>query len=122
MIRRYVAGVILSAAFAAAAATSSRAADIVLDCHVEANQPDHGLTRWRRRIVVSPPTRTVRIFDDFGHGMTQRSEYAFVSMNLQRIVLEEHEGKISYIDRLSGEYVLRNTPRRFLLRGHCSRG
>jgi hypothetical protein len=43
-------------------------------------------------------------------------------MNLQRIVLEEHEGKISYIDRLSGEYVLRNTPRRFLLRGHCSRG
>ncbi len=98
----------------------ARAADMVFDCKVQANQPDHGRTEWRRRIIIDAPTRTTRILDDFGHGFEQRSVFAFVSMNMQRVVLEDHGGKLSYIDRLSDEYVLRNAPHRFLLRGRCS--
>jgi len=102
-----------------ASAGAVRAAPMVLDCQVQANQPDHGLTRWRRRIIIDPPTRSVRILDDFGHGYLQRAEYPLVSMNPSRIVLEEHAGKTSFIDRMTGDYVLRNEARRFLLRGHC---
>jgi hypothetical protein len=96
-----------------------RAAPMVLDCQVQANQPDHGLTRWRRRIIIDQPTRTVRILDDFGHGFLQRAQYPLVSINPSRIVLENHQGKTSFIDRLTGDYVLRNEARRFMLRGHC---
>lgn len=109
-----------AAAAILAAAGAARAADIVLDCKVQANQPDHGKTQWRRRIIVSPPTRTVRIQDDFGQGFVQRAQYPLVSINLRRIVLEEHEGKTSFVDRMSGEYVLRNAPHRFMLRGRCT--
>jgi hypothetical protein len=117
MIRSMMSVLVLAGALAAG---SVRAADLVFECHVQANQPDHGLTSWRRRIIIDPPTRTTRIQDDFGHGFVERSVYPFVSMNLRRVVLEEHGGKQSYIDRVSGEYVLRNAPRRFMLRGHCS--
>ncbi|MBV8683227.1 MAG: hypothetical protein JO111_10160 [Caulobacteraceae bacterium] len=112
-----IAGVVAGLALALATAAQ---ADMVLDCQVQANRPDHGMTHWRRQIVINPATRTVRISDDFGHGLLQRDEYAFVSMNMRRIVLEEHEGKLSYVDRMSGEYVLRNQRARFMLRGHCS--
>lgn len=110
-----------AAGLALALATAGAArADMVLECQVQANRPDHGVTHWRRQIILNPSTRTVRIRDDFGHGWLQRDQYPFVSMNLRRIVLEEHEGKLSYIDRLSGEYVLRNPRVRFEIRGHCS--
>lgn len=112
-------GVVAGVALAVMAAGAARAA-MVLDCQVEANRPDHGMTHWKRRIILDPPTRTVRILDDFGHGLLQRNEYPFVSMDARRIVLEEHEGKLSYIDRMTGEYVLRNQRARFMLRGRCT--
>ncbi len=117
MRRSAMSALILAAVLGAGAA---RAADLVIDCRVQANQPDHGLTQWRRRIILDPPTRTTRILDDFGHGFIERSVFPFLSMNLQRIVLEDHGGKLSYIDRLSDEYVLRNAPHHFLLRGRCT--
>ncbi len=117
MLRSVTPALVLAALLAAG---SARAADMVFDCKVQANKPDHGLTQWRRRIIVDPPTRTTRILDDFGHGFVQRNDYAFVSMNPQRIVLEERAGQLSYIDRLSDEYVLRNAPHHFLLRGRCT--
>jgi hypothetical protein len=104
----------------ALAAAGAAQANMVLDCQVQASRPDHGLTHWKRRIIVDTPTRTVRILDDFGHGFLQRSEYAFVSIDTRRIMLEQSRGKMSYVDRVSGEYVLRNQPQRFMIRGHCS--
>lgn len=115
-----MAGVAAGLALAVAGAGAARAADMVLDCQVQASRPDHGMTHWKRRINVDPATRTVRILDDFGHGFVQRAEFPFVSMNLQRIVLEEHEGKLSFVDRTTGEYVLRNQRAHFMLRGRCS--
>jgi hypothetical protein len=122
MTRSILSPLALAAVLFAAVAGPVRAADLVLDCKVEANHADHGLTRWRRRIILDPPTRTTRIMDDFGHGFVQRDTYAFVSMNPRRIVLEEHGAKVSTIDRMSGEYVLKNPEHRFMLRGHCERG
>ncbi len=122
MTRSILSPLALSALLSVAAAGPGRAAALVLDCRVEANHADHGLTRWRRRIILDPPTRTTRISDDFGHGFVERDTYAFVSMNPRRIVLEEHGGKISYIDRMNGEYVLNNPERHFMLRGRCERG
>jgi hypothetical protein len=96
---------------------------LAFDCRVEANQPDHGLTRWRRRIIVeAPPTRLVRISDDFGHGWIERASYRFVAADARRIVLEEGGGKVSTIDRESGDYVLRNEARHFMIKGRCQPG
>ncbi len=102
-------------------AVPARAArELAFDCKVEANQPDHGLRQWRRRILIeAPPARQVRILDDFGSGFTSRANFAFVSADARRIVLENGGGKLSYIDRESGEYVLRNPARRFMIRGRC---
>jgi hypothetical protein len=119
-------GLFLAAALTAGVAASgpARAARaLTFDCKVEANQPDHGLTRWRRRIIVeAPPARQVSIQDDFGQGFVQRAAYRWVSVDARRIVLEEGGGKLSYIDRASGEYVLRNQARRFMIRGRCRPG
>ena len=106
-------------ALALAAAGGARA-DMVLDCQVQASRPDHGLTRWKRRITIAPNTHRVRIQDDFGRGFVPRSEYAFISLDPRRIVLEQSHGKVSYIDRRTGEYVLRNEAQRFTIRGRCS--
>jgi hypothetical protein len=117
--RRAAAAACLVLALAGADAARAQA-QMTLNCQVQANRPDHGRTRWTRRIIVSPSTRTVRILDDFGAGFTPRNTFAFVSMNPQRITLEEGGGKVSYIDRRTGEYVLRNQSARFMLRGRCS--
>lgn len=103
-----------------AAGAAQAQAQMTLDCQVQASRPDHGLTRWKRRIIISPSTHAVRILDDFGAGYTPRSAFAFISMTPQRIALEQGGGKVSYIDRLTGEYVLRNPRARFALRGRCS--
>ena len=109
----------LALALAAAGAAQAQA-QMTLDCQVQASRPDHGVQRWKRRIIISPSTRTVRILDDFGAGYTPRNTFAFMSMTPQRIVLEQGGGKVSYVDRLTGEYVLRNPRARFTLRGRCS--
>ena len=106
----------------AVAGAAQAQAQMTLECQVRASRPDHGVTRWKRRIIINPSTRTVRILDDFGagSGYTPRSTFAFMSMTPQRIMLEQGGGKVSYIDRTTGEYVLRNERARFTLRGRCS--
>jgi hypothetical protein len=120
MARRIVAALVLAGALGAGTA---RAADsMVLDCLVHANHPDHGVSDWTRRLMLDRRSRTVTILDNFGHGFVQRDRYPFVSVNLRRITLEEHGGKVAYVDRTSGQYVLRNPERHFELQGHCTRG
>lgn len=114
----------LAAAGALVALTAAGAshAAMTLNCQVQANRPDHGVTRWKRRIIIEPSTRIVRILDDFGRGFVPRTQYGFVSIDARRVVLEEGRGKTSYIDRQTGEYVLRNRAQGFTLRGRCSGG
>ncbi|HEY2049451.1 MAG TPA: hypothetical protein VGH03_08915 [Caulobacteraceae bacterium] len=108
-------------ALALAATDAAQAQEqMVLNCQVQSNRPDHGRTRWTRRITISPSSRTVRILDDFGAGFTPRNTFAFVSMTPQRITLEQSAGKVSFIDRKTGEYVLRNPRARFTVRGRCT--
>jgi hypothetical protein len=117
--RRAAAAVGLALALAAADAARAQS-QMVLNCRVQSNRPDRGRTRWTRRIIITPSTRTVRILDDFGAGFTPRNTFAFVSMDPQRITLEQGGGKVSFIDRRTGEYVLRNPRARFTVRGRCS--
>jgi hypothetical protein len=104
----------------ATAGGASAQQQMVLNCQVQSNRPDHGRTRWTRRIIVIPSSRTVTILDNFGSGFTPRNTFAFVSMTPERITLEEGAGKTSFIDRRTGEYVLRNPRARFTVRGRCS--
>jgi len=110
-------GLALTLATAGAACAQDQ---MVLNCQVQSNRPDRGRTRWTRRIMINPSTRTVRILDNFGTGFTPRNTFAFVSMTPQRITLEQSGGKTSFIDRRTGEYVLRNPGARFTVRGRCS--
>jgi hypothetical protein len=108
-------------AAALAATGSAQAADLILDCNVHANQADHGRTDWRRRLVISPSTHMVEIFDDFGEGLKPRTRYRVLGMDGRRITLENGGGKIAYIDRQTHIYHLSDTPRSFTLEGPCVR-
>jgi hypothetical protein len=109
------------ATLALAGAGVARAGDLVIDCRVHANQPDHGRTDWRRRLIVNHETRTVRVLDDFGQGLQPRTSYPLVGVNAQRITLEAGGGKTAYIDRRNHTYHLRDEPMKFTLEGPCER-
>jgi hypothetical protein len=99
----------------------ARASDLVLDCRVHANQPDHGKTDWRRRLVFPSATHMVEIFDDFGDGLKRRDSYRVQSMKPHRITLENRGGKVAYLDGQTHTYHLRDAPRGFTLEGPCVR-
>ncbi|HWE98891.1 MAG TPA: hypothetical protein VG248_03760 [Caulobacteraceae bacterium] len=101
---------------------AATAAQLVLDCQVQANRSDHGVTRWRRRIVLTSADHMARFFDDVGHGFQPRSAHRFVLVSRERIVLDAAAGKQSFVDRRTGTYMLRNMAARFELRGRCAGG
>jgi hypothetical protein len=115
---------LLAAGFATlvlAGVSAARAADLVIDCKVHANQPDHGKTDWRRRLIINHQTRTVRMLDDFGGGLQPRATYPLVGTNAGRITLEDQGGKRAYIDLHSHTYHFQNEPMKFTLEGPCER-
>jgi hypothetical protein len=113
---------VLLGAAVLAGANFAQARDLILDCKVHANQADHGRTDWRRRLVISPSTHMVEIFDDFGEGLRPRTRYrVFALDDPRRITLENGGGKMAYIDRQTHIYHLSDTPRSFTLEGPCVR-
>lgn len=104
-----------------AGVSAARAADLVIDCKVHANQTDHRKTDWRRRLIINHEARTVRILDDFGGGLQPRAKYPLAGTNAGRITLEEHGGKTAYIDLHSHTYHLKDAPMKFTLEGPCER-
>lgn len=119
---------LLTAAIAAGglSASAATAAELRFECQVQASRPDAGVTHWRRRIVLTAADHLARYFDDTGQGMKPKSQHPFVSVSRQRIVLDapdsRGDGKTSYIDRTTGEYVLHNQRQTFELRGRCRPG
>lgn len=109
------------AALMLAVGSAARAADMVIDCKVHANQSDHGRTDWRRRLIINHETRTVRVLDDFGQGLQSRASYPLMGANASQITLEDHAGKTAYIDRRSHTYHFKNEPMKFTLEGPCER-
>ncbi|MDE2356298.1 MAG: hypothetical protein KGL69_06045 [Alphaproteobacteria bacterium] len=99
----------------------AQAEPLTLVCHVHASRPDQGHSDWTRRLVIDSPTRTVKIFDDFGSGFTLRATYPLVGMNLRRITLEAGDGKESFVDRRTGQYRLINRAAHFELAGPCEK-
>jgi len=113
-------GVLIGAVIVTGAGLAE-ADDLVLDCRVHANQPDHGRTDWRRRLVFPSSSHMVEIFDDFGDGFKRRDSYRVQSMKPHRITLENRGGKLAYLDGETHTYHLRDAPRGFTLDGPCVR-
>jgi hypothetical protein len=114
---------VLSALLGAAAlagTAAARAGDLILDCKVHANQPDHGKTDWRRRLILST-NHMVEISDDFGDGLKPRTRYHVLSTERRRITLENGGGKLAYLDPHTRTYHLSDAPRHFTLEGPCER-
>lgn len=101
-------------------AGAATAEDLILDCKVHANRPDHGVTDWRRRLILSP-SHTVEIFDDFGQGLEHRARSRVLPVSGNRIILENGGGKLAYLDRQTRTYHLSNGPSHFTLEGPCER-
>jgi hypothetical protein len=99
----------------------AQAEDLILDCRVHANQPDHGKTDWRRRLVFPSSTHMVEIYDDFGDGLKRRDSYRVEKIKPHRITLENRDGKLAYVDGETHTYQLRDAPRGFTLEGPCVR-
>jgi hypothetical protein len=109
-------------AAAASGAGACQGADLVLDCAVHASRPDHGRTEWRRRLIVDPATRQVRVLDDFGSGFAPRARFGLAGVTPARLILENSPAKVSYVDRRTGQYSLRDRPMNFTLTGRCAKG
>lgn len=103
-----------------AAGQGAAAAQLALDCQVQASRPDNGVTHWRRRIVLTSADHMARFWDDVGGGFRPRSAHPFVSVSRDRIVLDASAGKQSFIDRRTGAYRLRNASAHFQLEGRCT--
>ena len=119
-LAKLTAAAIAAGGLCASAATA--APELRFECQVQASRPDAGFTHWRRRIVLTAADHLARYFDDTGQGMKPKSQHRFVSVSRTRIVLDAGDGKTSFIDRLTGDYVLRNQRQRFELHGRCRPG
>ncbi len=73
----------------------------------------------RRRLDIDLSTKTVRFYDDLGQGWRFKREYSLLSADAARIRLESTEGKVSYVDRRTGDYYFHNQKGDLTIRGPC---
>lgn|GEM_PF-4941668 len=100
-------------------AQSAPAAVIVLDCRVHAAKP--GFERnGVRRLQLDLAAKSFTVSDNTGKGFTVRGTRPIVSVDGDRIVLENSGGKTSSVDRRSGQYVFRNEAEKLAIHGRCA--
>ncbi len=75
----------------------------------------------RRRLDIDFSTRTVRYSDDAGRGWVFKREGPYISADADRIRLDAGDGKESYVDRRTGEYVFHNQRDGLTIRGPCQK-
>jgi hypothetical protein len=111
--------VLALAAALAAPPLTTRAETLILVCHVLKTRGDGAHRQIRRRLELDLTARKVKFFDDAGQGWKFRREGPFVSADARRIVLDAGGGKDSYVDRVTGQYVFRNSASHLSISGPC---
>ena len=114
-----VTGAIVISMAALLAASSSLADALNLECRVQWTKPGGHHRDAKRRLEVNLAAKTVKTWDDVGHGYQFKSEHPFVSADSGRIVLETSGGKTSWLDRRTGEYYFKNDREGLVIRGPC---
>jgi hypothetical protein len=111
---------IIAIAAAAMVAGPVAAAVLTLDCRVESRKPGYS-RRGIRRLEIDLTAKTVRVSDNTGKGFQFRGVRPLVSVDANRIVLENAGGKTSAIDRHTGRYMFRNAAERLVIQGRCAK-
>ena len=110
--------VTLAALLTAQAATAET---LSLLCRVHWTKAGGAHREGRRRLDIDLGARTVRVSDDIGRGMTVKGQHPIVSADNTRILLEKGDGKESWVDRLSGQYLFHNDKDGVTIRGPCEK-
>jgi len=112
-------GAIVISMAALLAAGPSLGADLNLECRVHWTKPGGQHRDAKRRLEINLGAKTVRTYDDLGHGYQFKSDHAIVGAAPGRIVLEADGGKTAYLDRLTGQYYFKNDRDGVVIRGSC---
>jgi hypothetical protein len=111
---------LIGAAVLSMVAGAAAAEHLDLLCHVhETRGAAH--RELRRRLDIDLTARTVRYYDDVGHGWEFKREGPFVSADAARIVLDAGAGKEAYVDRRTGQYAFHNQRDGLTVRGPCEK-
>ena len=112
----------LALALAALLGAQAAAADTLhLICRVQFSKAGGARRGGLRRLDIDLAAKTVRVSDDLGRGMTVLGEHFIVSADRDRIRLDDGDGKESFLDRLSGQYLFHNARDGVTIRGPCEK-
>jgi hypothetical protein len=107
------------AALCAAGGTLSET--LHLECRVRETKDTGARRELLRRLEIDLDRKTVKFYDNVGHGWEFKNEYVFPAANREHITLEASPEKESWVDRATGEYFFHNRRDGVTMRGPCER-
>ena len=97
---------------------AARAEVIKAQCQVRWTKP--GASRpGQRRLLIDTGAKTVKVWDNVGHGWQMRGVHPIIGVQGDRIVLEAGGGKTSSLDRRGGAYAFHNDADKVTIEGRC---
>jgi hypothetical protein len=103
------------------AAGGALAETLHLECRVRETRDMGGHRELLRRLEINLDVKTVKFYDNVGHGWEFKNEYSFPAFNHERITLEANPEKESWVDRATGEYFFHNRHDGVTMRGPCEK-
>jgi hypothetical protein len=92
-----------------------------LECRVRETKDTGAHRELLRRLEIDLDRKTVKFYDNVGHGWDFKNEYSFPAANREHITLEASPEKESWVDRATGEYFLHNRRDGVTMRGPCQK-
>jgi hypothetical protein len=102
-------------------ASGALAETLHLECRVRETKDTGARRELLRRLEIDLDSKSVKFYDNTGHGWQFKNEYHFPAFNHERITLEANTEKESWVDRTTGQYFFHNRHDGVMMRGPCEK-